>query len=256
MGLLGGKYDRENKILYILKCYPIREEEQDEHTVSADSTNHFEITNKIRNIDNLELIGWYHSHPNFENYPSNTDCFQHYQQKYDDESINPYIGLIISPWNDQFQSKSNYRFFNSYKEFNHIYSAKQFNIKDTKIKLNINNKNNMNQLLKQIKNLITTYLQSKYDIYRTDFGEIWNHNAQIKINRGQKVLQSVQSHLEIDNHDDDHINNDKIKNEFIKKIQEMFLENCDIWWVTNRPNPIQSTNENDIVEKENKNSLN
>mmetsp|Transcript_57481 Transcript_57481/g.51773 ORF Transcript_57481/g.51773 Transcript_57481/m.51773 type:complete len:561 (-) Transcript_57481:56-1738(-) len=252
MGLLGGKYERDTNTLYILKCYPVREEEQYEQTVSADPTNHFEITQEIRNKDKLELIGWYHSHPCFENYPSNTDCFQHYQHKYDDESISPYIGLIISSWstNDIINGKSHFRFFNCIKEFNDNYIPLQLDINKTIIS---QNDNKLKLLFKQIENLINRYSQNKYDIFRTDFGEIWDRNT--KLNRGQKLLQSIKYHLMID--DNDGLNEQEI-NQFVERIENLFLEKSEIWWLTNKPQqqPVTDSNSDNCVEKENKNILN
>eukprot|EP01083_Nonionella_stella_P128857 390593_1 len=112
MGLLGGNYDINTKILYIKKCYPVKEEQHDEHTVAADSVDGLRVSELIRE-DGYELVGWYHSHPCFENVPSNLDCFQHSIQKYENENNNPYVGLIIQSLWERYDNYSNFKWFNT-----------------------------------------------------------------------------------------------------------------------------------------------
>ena len=75
MGLLGGDYDRESGVMFIRKCVPLREEEQGEQSVAADASHHLAVIEALKE-EGMQCLGWYHSHPQFENVPSNTDCHQ------------------------------------------------------------------------------------------------------------------------------------------------------------------------------------
>ena len=75
MGLLGGDYDRESGVMFIRKCVPLMEEEQGEQSVAADASHHLLAIEEMK-AEGLQCLGWYHSHPQFENVPSNTDCHQ------------------------------------------------------------------------------------------------------------------------------------------------------------------------------------
>jgi len=153
MGLLGGTYDSEKKIVQITKCYPLKEEEQTDETVIAQSLDTLCVRDKIK-ADGLDLVGWYHSHPNFENVPSNLDCYQHETNKPPDNEAcggeMPYIGLIIeSLWNTKIEG-SHYRFFNTMplngaKDME--YMALQF-MTDKEIKCKLNDKDLVQQMIR------------------------------------------------------------------------------------------------------------
>ena len=163
MGLIGGEYNRDKRELYIKKLYPLNEESQFEKSVNADAVDQLNICKYIENNDKLLCIGWYHSHPCFKNYPSNTDLYQHFQQKSENEIDRPYIGLILSSWSSINTPKCDYKWFNSYKENNGEYIGYQFNV-HKKVYYNINDIN----LLTQITNLIDRYNKIKYNKVRTN----------------------------------------------------------------------------------------
>eukprot|EP00488_Nonionellina_sp_1-RS-2012_P002454 TRINITY_DN471_c0_g1_i1.p1 TRINITY_DN471_c0_g1~~TRINITY_DN471_c0_g1_i1.p1 ORF type:complete len:214 (+),score=80.12 TRINITY_DN471_c0_g1_i1:33-674(+) len=205
-------------------------------TVSASNVDLLNVSERIRE-DGLELVGWYHSHPCFDNVPSNMDCHQHSIHKYPNEEKHPYIGLIVqSLWNTH-SNHSHWRWFNT-KPLNgenindHQYIALEFEAKRKKL-YGVEDK----QLFEQIVQLIERYNGMKYDIYRTDFGE---NNIE------EKVLQNIRFHLEKDDLDE------HIIDAFMHKIRNLFIKQRDIWWVTNKP----VINTPQIDDKENKNSLN
>eukprot|EP00485_Elphidium_margaritaceum_P010033 CAMPEP_0202689982 /NCGR_PEP_ID=MMETSP1385-20130828/5137_1 /ASSEMBLY_ACC=CAM_ASM_000861 /TAXON_ID=933848 /ORGANISM="Elphidium margaritaceum" /LENGTH=598 /DNA_ID=CAMNT_0049345203 /DNA_START=33 /DNA_END=1829 /DNA_ORIENTATION=+ len=235
MGLLGGTYDEAQRKLYVRKCYPIMEEAQTDQSVTADATDLFNVTERARNEDGLEVIGWYHSHPNFETYPSNTDCHQHYMQKYENELKQPYIGLIVGSWStsDVFGGKSEYRFFNSIKEYQYTYTPLQFTPEtQVQIPLHIDaaadDGDDDGALFQQIKQLVARYSALRYALYRCDFGEQWQDS---KLTHGEKLLHSMRSHLQ---HTEQQTS---LVESFIDKVKQCFMENVNEWWLTNAPQP-------------------
>lgn len=47
----------------------------------------------------LSVVGWYHSHPNFDPSPSDTDVdTQNTLQSWFNDTGKPFVGLIISPY--------------------------------------------------------------------------------------------------------------------------------------------------------------
>ena len=68
--------------------------------------------------DNLQIVGWYHSHPTFKNVPSNRDIhMQHEQQTAYKEC--PYIGLIMGSWSSV-TTNSEYKWFNIMRDEGNI----------------------------------------------------------------------------------------------------------------------------------------
>jgi len=233
MGLLGGVWDSENKIVHMTKCYPLKEEEQTDETVIASSCDTLLVRDQIK-ADGLDLVGWYHSHPNFENVPSNLDCYQHETNKPPQEM--PYIGLIIeSLWNTKIEG-SHYRFFNTQplngaKDLE--YMALQF-MTDKEIKCCLEDED----LLQQISALVDRYTMCRYDPYRTDFGEI-----------GDALFENINGHLgigELENNEQNAKEDERVSI-FMTKIRNMFTQKMNVWWQTNKPN---------TDNKENANSLN
>jgi len=237
MGLMGGIYDREHGTVWIKKCYPLKEDVQTDETVIACSVDTLKVRDMIKE-DGLALVGWYHSHPNFENIPSHLDCYQHQSNKAGQhDAEQPYIGLIIeSLWNTPNTSNcggSDYRFFNTLPlngPNDTEYIALQFHTL-CKVGSNIND----NDLMQEIRALIERYGANKYDLHRTNFGEF-----------GDQIFENIAKHLSLDGIEDD----ENEKQIFTEKIKQIFMENADVWWVTNKP----TKKDND--DKENENSLN
>ena len=179
MGYLGGYYDKEGGKVYILKCYPLREETQTPKSVTAETMDIFEVSNRIDSeycIINgvkkkLSLLGWYHSHPDFENYPSNQDLFTHSHQKQNslnnDDIESPFVGLILQTWSS-FSQETEYRWFNTLRDEAGNYLSMQFSWNIEK-NVNINDPS----LIKQIKSLVTRYSEDKYKRVRSNLGKHW-----------------------------------------------------------------------------------
>eukprot|EP01084_Bolivina_argentea_P099518 178884_1 len=229
MGYLGGTYDIEKRVLFVKRCYPLKEEEQGEETVSANDLDILNVSEKIKE-DNLQLVGWYHSHPCFDNVPSNMDCHQHSIHKYPNELKQPYVGLIIqSLWNRD-SNHSHWRWFNTNSLHTNDcqYVAMEFEAQRKKLYALEDG-----ELFEQIVRLVERYNGARYDIFRTNLGED---------GIDERILQNLLWHLETEEGDDDG---------FIKRIRNLFIKKRDVWWVTNKPNM-------DVIEtdKENTNCLN
>jgi proteasome lid subunit RPN8/RPN11 len=103
IGFLAGKYDHATKTLFIQACFPCnsleRTEDDGSTDVEMDPIAELCVREVISNY-NLDVVGWYHSHPLFRPDPSTTDILNQYQYQqlfkhhsYDSE---PFVGLIIS----------------------------------------------------------------------------------------------------------------------------------------------------------------
>lgn len=107
IGLLAGKWDAVKKVLYIQAPFPCSATERHfdlGHTdVELDSEAEWKVREAIADL-NLEVVGWYHSHPKFRPDPSVVDILN--QQQYqcftsNEEQGNPFVGLIVSTYDPQ-----------------------------------------------------------------------------------------------------------------------------------------------------------
>ncbi|KAL7536225.1 hypothetical protein ACHAXR_009552 [Thalassiosira sp. AJA248-18] len=117
IGLLGGYYSNEEKCIYIQAAFPCRSTDRADsgHTdVEMDPVGQIYATEAIAN-HGMSVVGWYHSHPDFQPNPSITDIDNQasYQQlfrgdnvaKKDSvesnnhaESAIPFVGLIVGTY--------------------------------------------------------------------------------------------------------------------------------------------------------------
>ena len=76
IGLLAGKWDREDKCLYIQSSFPcfstVRIEDDGSTDVEMDPGAEIATREAIHRLG-LQVVGWYHSHPSFRPDPSTTD---------------------------------------------------------------------------------------------------------------------------------------------------------------------------------------
>jgi protein MYSM1 len=115
MGLLAGSYDPSTRAAKITRVYPLKEEMSSEQEVTACALSTVEATTRVFEAG-LMVLGWYHSHPTFDNYPSNRDLQQHSSHKEEADKMGmPYIGLIIGSWSSS-TNVSEYRWFNAEKD--------------------------------------------------------------------------------------------------------------------------------------------
>ncbi|KAF4032888.1 JAB1/Mov34/MPN/PAD-1 ubiquitin protease domain-containing protein [Phytophthora infestans] len=108
IGFLGGKWDEASKTLYIQAAFPCRslEIEGDDGStdVEMDPGSEIELRGIIENAQ-LEVVGWYHSHPAFAPDPSVRDIENQtsYQQLFQrpnasKETLEPFVGLIVGTY--------------------------------------------------------------------------------------------------------------------------------------------------------------
>jgi proteasome lid subunit RPN8/RPN11 len=103
IGLLAGRWDRDNNLLYVqipIPCTSLKRSDDDGSIdVEMDPEAEF-VARKVAEKFDLEVIGWYHSHPRFRADPSIIDIEnqQTYQQIMESHEAGPYpyVGLIIS----------------------------------------------------------------------------------------------------------------------------------------------------------------
>ena len=115
IGLLGGRWDQEERCVYIQAAFPCRALTRNDsgHTdVEMDPVSQVNVQNVIQN-HGLKVLGWYHSHPSFQPDPSVTDVENqgNYQKLFysidnDNGMIQeencPFVGLIVGTYDRKF----------------------------------------------------------------------------------------------------------------------------------------------------------
>lgn len=101
IGLLGGKYDEDEKILYIQAAFPCKSTERSDNgftDVEMETVSQIVVGEAIRK-HGLNVVGWYHSHPTFQPDPSVTDIQNqsNYQNLFSGED-HPFVGLIVGTY--------------------------------------------------------------------------------------------------------------------------------------------------------------
>lgn len=113
IGFLGGKWDEETKTLYIQAAFPCRslmiDGDDGSTDVEMDPGSEIELRGIINDAE-LEVVGWYHSHPAFAPDPSIRDIENQasYQQLFKRtqgssksgkaETSEPFVGLIVGTY--------------------------------------------------------------------------------------------------------------------------------------------------------------
>ncbi|KAI9921581.1 hypothetical protein PsorP6_001187 [Peronosclerospora sorghi] len=135
IGFLGGKWDEASKILYIQAAFPCRslviDGDDGSTDVEMDPGSEIELRSIIENAQ-LEVVGWYHSHPAFAPDPSVRDIENQtsYQQlfqrpsaqdpsgkKEDNKPSEPFVGLIVGTYDTRRNTPvSLFRFFHTSNE--------------------------------------------------------------------------------------------------------------------------------------------
>ncbi|KAK3824685.1 MAG: hypothetical protein J3Q66DRAFT_277514, partial [Benniella sp.] len=106
IGLLGGLYDEDERILFILSVYPCRSIStglQCEMDPESDVEARYFFSSK-----GFVVVGWYHSHPTFEPNPSIRDienqCEHQAMFRRHSTGVEPFVGVIVSPFDPRNQS--------------------------------------------------------------------------------------------------------------------------------------------------------
>lgn len=89
--------------LEVVSAYPCKEIVSSKNSVEMDPIAELQVRASIQK-DDLVIVGWYHSHPTFDPDPSIIDIENqnNYQLLFSDEKtrIDPFVGLILSPYDD------------------------------------------------------------------------------------------------------------------------------------------------------------
>ncbi|KAJ1994378.1 hypothetical protein GGI25_003777 [Coemansia spiralis] len=103
IGLLGGLWDADKKVLTVIRAFPCTALETDDaHTnVEMDPGSELVVRHQIMSAG-LRVVGWYHSHPTFRPDPSIIDIENQtaYQALFRDSesSEEPFVGAIVGPY--------------------------------------------------------------------------------------------------------------------------------------------------------------
>jgi len=106
IGLLGGRYSADERCIYIQAVFPCKATDRADSgstDVEMDPIGQIYATEAITN-HGMSIVGWYHSHPDFQATPSITDIENQatYQQLFQGEhhanKVSPFVGLIIGTY--------------------------------------------------------------------------------------------------------------------------------------------------------------
>ncbi|KAL9184182.1 hypothetical protein ACHAXT_002268 [Thalassiosira profunda] len=109
IGLLGGRYVEEEKCIYIQAAFPCKATDRLDSgstDVEMDPIGQIYATEAIA-TQGLSVVGWYHSHPDFQPTPSVVDVENQasYQQLFqgdgDSGSVPPFVGLIVGTYDSK-----------------------------------------------------------------------------------------------------------------------------------------------------------
>jgi len=118
IGLLGGRWDPQNRCMHIQAPFPCRATPRDDDgatDVEMDPASELQVREVIKRHD-MDVVGWYHSHPRFASEPSVTDIENQrsYQTLFhqDESGLAPFIGLIVGTYDPHNPSpRSTFRYF-------------------------------------------------------------------------------------------------------------------------------------------------
>ncbi|RIA88950.1 hypothetical protein C1645_825508 [Glomus cerebriforme] len=189
IGFLAGHWIPEEKKLIIKTTFPCRSLQTGENHVNVemDPTSALEVQQTITDR-NMQVVGWYHSHPIFQPDPSMVDLEnQHnYQKLFRDEKFNeePFVGAIIGPYDPKLPgSLSVINWFyvsNLNKSADEIGQAKQLAFEL------VNNSAISEKVADEILELVEQYRASND---RVNFKEYWRKDT--KETKLEKLIKSL-----------------------------------------------------------------
>ncbi|OMH79622.1 MPN domain-containing protein [Zancudomyces culisetae] len=101
IGLLGGTYDGDSKTVTVKQAFPCKALSHDEVNVEMDPESELQVRQQISECQ-LQVVGWYHSHPTFVPLPSRIDIDNQYayQSLFSNDTANalPFVGAIVGPY--------------------------------------------------------------------------------------------------------------------------------------------------------------
>ncbi|CAG8622773.1 8453_t:CDS:10 [Paraglomus brasilianum] len=189
IGLLGGKYNHDEGFLQVSMAFPCQSFSTG-FQCEMDPSSELEARDAFA-AKNLDVIGWYHSHPTFDPQPSIRDIENQamYQELCRHESgIEPFIGIIVTPFDRRDPSNiSKFEFLSIGNDYEPLgtyripYICQRQVIQDTNLS---------EELYTQLEGLIREY-QDNHD--RVNMWDIYRNDPETS--RLDKFLQSISSHI-------------------------------------------------------------
>ncbi|CAB4400231.1 hypothetical protein RhiirA5_408298 [Rhizophagus irregularis] len=189
IGFLAGHWIPEEKKLIIKTTFPCRSLQTGENHVNVemDPTSALEVQQTITDR-NMQVVGWYHSHPIFQPDPSIVDLENqnNYQKLFRDEKFNeePFVGAIVGPYDPKLPgSLSVINWFyvsNLNKSADEIGQAKQLAFEL------VNNSAISDEVADEILDLVEQYRASND---RVNFKEYWRKDT--KETKLEKLIKSL-----------------------------------------------------------------
>eukprot|EP00667_Euglena_gracilis_P017794 EG_transcript_18805 len=97
IGYLAGTYDAAKAVLRVRFVFPGKPLVSGDHEVELDPASEVAMKEKVAHA-NVDVVGWYHSHPTFAPEPSVRDVQNHNSYQTLFHSHGPFIGCIVSPY--------------------------------------------------------------------------------------------------------------------------------------------------------------
>ncbi|KAJ3256889.1 Myb-like, SWIRM and MPN domains 1, partial [Borealophlyctis nickersoniae] len=188
IGLLGGTFDSHSKTLSVRSVFPCK-------SLSTGVQCEMDPESEMRAretfaSENLEVVGWYHSHPTFEPNPSVRDvenqvAYQTLFQRPD--GTEPFVGAIVSPYDPRNPlDVSRVKFLHVSQAWN---SAGEYRIPYTCQKTIVASDTLPSSLFAQISDLVGEY---RYHEHRVDLTKPYRRGG--GLSRMDKLLASIGAH--------------------------------------------------------------
>uniref|UniRef100_A0A6B2LEF3 MPN domain-containing protein n=1 Tax=Arcella intermedia TaxID=1963864 RepID=A0A6B2LEF3_9EUKA len=182
IGFLGGYWDPLKKHIKIVAAFPAQSCGDDRFNVEIDPISQLEVTQKIQK-QNMQVVGWYHSHTTFVPDPSVRDIENqtNFQLLYHCEksSMHPFIGIINTTYDTGLpsaQSVTNCFWI--------------FNGNPMKVVFGMNTESDISKHVKnEMRNLIDVYKDHKR---RINWGRTWKGGQKnLKLTFMEKFKESL-----------------------------------------------------------------
>ncbi|XP_063934824.1 histone H2A deubiquitinase MYSM1-like isoform X2 [Zophobas morio] len=175
IGFLGGIFDEQKKVLKVLEAFACRAVDQgDPQSVSHDVETNVEMDPQseleVRTLigaRNLQIVGWYHSHPTFKPVPSHTDVVNqfNYQLLFYKKATQapPFIGPydFVMPREESVITWFNVKSFGSDDKRAMIFEIEVFESED------------FDHVSVELRKLVEYYKTFPHRIY--NFNQVWRH---------------------------------------------------------------------------------
>ncbi|KAK3268052.1 hypothetical protein CYMTET_23425 [Cymbomonas tetramitiformis] len=183
-----------------------QETEDDMVNAEMDPEDQVDVRDAIED-EGLQVVGWYHSHPTFQTYPSSVDIVNqnNYQRMYQNEesgrgadapmdSGQPFIGAIVGPYHEDLPSTN----ASSFQWF-HVHPAKGKGAEERRGIVGMDLVVDVLQapslepsLPAAIKAVITCFSSH---VSRHDMTEIWREFGSVSLTRLEKLQASLRAHM-------------------------------------------------------------